>query len=162
LGKYHLHLGWLFREIDELGVRDEVYARIHYLKSKAEDYWPEIPVTEKSALSYSIKYYEIAVYESTTDLMRKTEHKVFQLLGRINMKEGEYAKARILFHEGLKCVYRLKIELEHSLKAAKGARYEQLLDDVMPKLHTINAFYIETKDLLQDCKELAQKGSHEN
>lgn len=153
LGKYYLHLAWLYREIGLINSNSSIIKKLLNLKAMVANYWRAIPLTESSALEHSIKYYETAVFESTIDLMKVTEHKIFQLLGRIHMYRGDYTAARAQFHEGLKCVYHLKGELEESLKKKRGPSHDRLYKDIIPKLHDINTFYIETNDLLFDCKQ---------
>jgi len=156
LGKYYLRLAWLYREIDNVEANTPLIKNLIELKTQASNYWSTVPVTENAALDLSVKYYETAVYESTINLMKETEHKIFQLLARINIGRGEFDSARSLLHEGLKCVYHLKGELENSLKGVKGLKQEQLYEEVLPKLRDINTFYIETNDLLYHCKELSR------
>jgi len=153
LGKYHLHLAWLYREIDQMPVNTRMIKMIMDLKAKAGHYWESIPITENTALISASNYYETAIYESTIDLMKETEHRAFQIVGRIQMKMGNYMEARRLFHEALKCIYQLKEELECRLRGARTSKYEHLYEEVIPKLHNINEFYIETQNLLLYCKD---------
>lgn len=152
LAKYHLNLAWLYREICKEPINREAITDILHLKHQLAKYWPDIPMTEKSALNLCLKYYEISIYESPVPEQNGVEHILFQQMGRIDMRLNKFTEARKHLHEGLKFARRLQQGYDKKLKNARGMLYERLYDDLAPKLGELNRYYNETMDLLDTCK----------
>jgi len=152
-----LHLAWVYRDMHRAQSADIYIKELKRIKVAVGDVWPSVPLTETAALEMALYYYDVAVYQSRSLVERGIEHKVLQLMARINIRLKRIKEARRLLLDTVMNGNKQIAALKASLKPESSEFNKVHNKNVMQDLCRVNAFVKETKALLEFCSTLKQQ-----
>ena len=157
LARLGIHLSWLYQDLAESSQRASTKLLVDQLKYSIVMDWKEIPLDSESALKFSLKYYDITYYASTFLTQNKIDHQILQVIGRLNVVLENVVEGRNVFLKAITVANKYRQEFNDKLKSSSIT--PEMQEDLLQKCHKLDAFIVETQDLLYESKQLLKKGT---
>lgn len=158
LARYHLHLSWLFRDMERWPLHRLVQDQLRKLYEILQPLWLKPPVNPVDSALRSLTYYERYFTNSSAEEEKGTEQQLIQLMGRINLYLGHVAAAEDLFSQALRIANDRCFELKKELKDPKHSSDKWT---IMHRIHHLEHFADETSHLIAEAGNYALKSINE-
>ncbi len=154
LGRYHLRLAWLLRDMDERpNIRDEVLPKLQALQAQLQAEWPDISLEEVANIRTAAQYYDIAVGASVGIESALDENQVLQQLSRIYLKLSESGEAQKYLQVAINNGTKAKQELDGKLRAPGASLPDDQRQKIVTESRELTNLINQARALLEVAKE---------
>jgi len=156
LARLGIHLAWLYQDLEESSQRASTKLLVDQLRYSIIHDWEDAPFDAESALKFALKYYDITFFASSFLTEKKIDHQILQVIGRLNVVLGNIGEGRKVFLKSIMVANAYKQEINEKLKAPNITK--EMQEDLLPKGYKLDAFVVESQDLLYESKLMLKKG----
>ncbi len=155
LGRYYLHLNWLFQDLENWPLNNQTLTHLTGLHKDLHDVWPKPPMNSIDAARRALKYYETAYDNMRPDDPDGTEHQLLQLMGRLNIKLHYFDLGLELLSQSASIASKACFAARHEYDRTKR---ENLRRQLLHRIHILEQFCRDTENLIKELSKKEEEG----